>query len=74
MKLIPNARQVLLQSYSQQAQGAALAIIGGYQLLPEKWQDALPLPLVLGLACVALVLGIVGRLIAQPKPQEGPAE
>ena len=73
MKLIPNARQVLLQSYSQQAQAAALAIIGGYQLLPEKWQDALPLPLVLGLACVALVLGIVGRLIAQPKLQ-GPAE
>lgn len=70
MKLIPNARQVLLQSYSQQAQAAALAIIGGYQVMPEKWQDALPLPLVLGLACVALVLGIVGRLIAQPKLQE----
>jgi hypothetical protein len=72
MKLIPNARQVLLQSYSQQAQGAALAIIGGYQILPAAWQEALPLPLVLGLACVALVLGIVGRLVAQPglEPKE----
>lgn len=70
MKLIPNARQVLLRSYSQQAQGAALAIIGGYQILPEQWQNALPLGLVLGLASAALVLGIVGRLIAQPEVGE----
>jgi hypothetical protein len=74
MKLIPNAKQVLLHSYSQRAQGAALAIIGGYQVLPEKWQDALSAPWVMGMACAALVLGIVGRLIAQPelqKPTEG---
>jgi hypothetical protein len=73
MKLIPNARQVMLHSYSQRAQGVALALIGGYGLLPDKMQDALPMPAVMGLACVALVLGIVGRLIAQPDLQP-PAE
>jgi protein-S-isoprenylcysteine O-methyltransferase Ste14 len=66
MKLIPNAKQVALRSYSQRAQAAALALIGGYQLLPDKLQDALPMSLVIGTACVALVLGIIGRLIAQP--------
>ena len=70
MKLIPNARQVLLKSYSQQAQLAALAGIGAYGALPDKLQDVLPLWLVLGLASVLLVLGIVGRLIDQPKLHE----
>ena len=74
MKLIPNAKQVLLHSYSQRAQGAALAMIGGYSVMPDKWQDSLPMPWVMGMACLALVLGIVGRLIAQPDlapPTEG---
>jgi hypothetical protein len=66
MKLIPNAKQVALRSYSQRAQGVALALIGGYGVMPEKWQDALPMPAVMGLACAALVLGIFGRLVAQP--------
>jgi hypothetical protein len=76
MKLIPNAKQVLRHSYSQRAQGVALALIGGYGLLPDKMQDALPMPAVMGLACVALVLGIVGRLIAQPElqPPQPPTE
>jgi len=71
MTLIPNAKQVLLHSYSQRAQAVALALIGGYGVLPDKWQDALPMPWVMGMACVALVLGIVGRLIVQPALHEG---
>lgn len=67
VKLIPNARQVLLRSYSQQMQMAALAGIGAYSALPEKLQDVLPVWAVLGLAAALLVLGIVGRLIEQPK-------
>ena len=70
MKLIPNARQVLLRSYSQQAQVAALAGIGAYGALPDKLKDVLPMWAVLGLASALLVLGIVGRLIDQPKLHE----
>jgi len=70
MKLIPNAKQVLLKSYSQQMQMAALAGIGGYSALPDKLQDVLPMWAVLGLASALLVLGIVGRLIEQPKLHE----
>jgi hypothetical protein len=67
MKLIPNAGRVLLRSYSQQANLISLAGIGGYNILPEKLQDALPLWLVAGLAATLLTLSIVGRLIEQPK-------
>ncbi len=77
MKLIPNARRVLLRSYSQQAQFLALTIIGAYGALPDKLQDALPTWLVLGIACGVLVLGIIGRLIEQPalkEPADGPTE
>ena len=71
MKLIPNARRVLLRSYSQQANLIALAGIAGYNILPDKLQDALPLWLVAGLAATLLTLSIVGRLIEQPRLQEG---
>lgn len=77
MKLIPNARAVLLQSYSQRAQMVALAIVGGYGALPERMQDALPEWAVVAATCTALVLGIVGRLIEQPKlkePEDGRTE
>lgn len=71
MKLIPNAGRVLLRSYSQQASMATLAGIGAYSALPEKLQDVLPTWAVLSLAAVLLCLGIVGRLIEQPRLQEG---
>jgi hypothetical protein len=67
MKLIPNAGQVLFHAYSQQAQAAALALVGGYQMLPERLQDALPPSVVMMVACVLLVLGMFGRLVEQPK-------
>jgi hypothetical protein len=70
MKLIPNATQVLLHSYSQRAQAAALALVGGYQIMPDKLQDALPPSVVMLVACLLLALGMVGRLIEQPELRE----
>jgi len=70
MKWIPNVKKVMLHSYSQHAQMVTLAGIGGYSALPDKMQDALPMWLVLGMAAFLLTLGIVGRLIAQPKVSE----
>lgn len=72
--LIPNARQVALRSYSQIAQYTAFSIIGGYQALPAEWQKEIPLQMVLVLASVALLCGIVGRLLAQPGLSGQPAE
>lgn len=70
MKIIPNARRVAVRAYSQIAQATALAILGAYSAMPDKLQDALPGGLVIGLACAALVLGFVGRLIEQPELQQ----
>jgi hypothetical protein len=67
MQWIPNARQVLLRSYSQRAQALALALVGGYQMLPDRMQDALPASVVMLVACAILLLGMVGRLIEQPE-------
>lgn len=65
-KLIPNWRRAW-RMFSVQAQAGAVAILGAWQALPEKWQDMIPIWVVLLLACIVLVLGIVGRLIDQPK-------
>lgn len=76
MELIPNATQVLLYSYSSRAQAAALALVAGYQVMPDSLREALPAPIVMMVASVVLVLGIVGRLITQPdlvpKPENKP--
>ena len=74
MKWIPNATQVLLHAYSQRAQAAALALVGGYQLMPDKLQDALPASVVMIVACVLLLFGMVGRLIEQPELRVETAE
>ena len=53
--------------FSVQAQATATAILAGWAALPEEWQKLIPIWAVLVLACIVLVLGIIGRLIAQPK-------
>ena len=65
MQLIPNWRSAL-RMYSIQAQTINLAGIAAWQALPDKWQDAVPPSVLLGLVAVFLTLGIVGRLIVQP--------
>lgn len=50
-----------------------LAFLGTWSVLPQKFQDALPLPWVVGIAAVLIVLGVAGRLIDQPgKPKDAP--
>jgi len=67
MKLIPNAWDVTLKAYSQRAQALALALVGSYQMMPAEFQSAVPPSVVMGIACLLLVLGMVGRVIEQPE-------
>lgn len=66
MKLIPNWKKAW-RFFSIQAQALALAGVGAWQVLPDDLRAAVPVPVALGLAMAVLVLGIVGRLIAQPE-------
>ena len=65
MKLIRDWR-ASWRFFSVQAQALTLAGIGAWQVLPDEMRAAVPASVVLGMAMVLLVLGIVGRLIAQP--------
>ena len=65
MKLIPNWRRAW-RMFSVQAMTAATAILGAWQAFPPDLRDSLPETWVHGSAMALLVLGIVGRLIAQP--------
>lgn len=66
MKLIPNWRRAW-RMFSVQAQALALAVLGGWQAMPDDLRAVVPASVVFGVAMVLLVAGIVGRLIDQPK-------
>ena len=66
MKLIPEWKRAW-RMFSVQAQGAALAILGTWQVFPEDLKASVPPHLVAWLAMGLLVFGIAGRLIEQPK-------
>ncbi len=66
MKLIPDWRKAW-RFFSVQAQALTLAGIGAWQVLPDDLKGAVPVPVAVALAMGLLVLGIVGRLIAQPE-------
>ena len=70
MKLIQNWRSAL-RMYSVQAQTVNLAILGAWQALPDDLRGSAPSPVVAGIVAALLVLGIAGRLIAQPAVQAG---
>lgn len=42
-----------------------LAFLGAWAALPAKFQDAIPLPWVIGIAVALIVLGMFGRLVKQ---------
>jgi hypothetical protein len=69
MKLIPEARRAW-RMFSVQAQAVALAVLGAWQVMPEDLKTNLPQSLVYWLSMSLMVLGIVGRLIDQPKVRE----
>ena len=65
LKLIPNWRHAL-RMFSVQAQLIATGLLTGWGTLPPRWQEQIPVGIVLGMACFVLVLGVIGRLIQQP--------
>jgi hypothetical protein len=64
MKIVEEWRQSW-RWLSVQVPALNTAFLGTWALLPEKFQDSLPLPYVLGIAIALLVLGVAGRLIDQ---------
>ena len=70
MKLIPNWRKAW-RMFSVQAQAGSVAVLGTWQALPDDLRGKVPEPVVLGIVGALLVLGIIGRLIDQPKTREG---
>lgn len=73
LQLVDNASE-WWRWFSMRAQGGAIAILGGWGILPEKWQDAIPVWLIIVLACIVLVLGMIGRLVKQAPPPAPPAD
>lgn len=53
--------------FSVQAQAGAVALLGAWQTLPDDLRAKVPEPVALGFVVALLVLGVVGRLIDQPK-------
>ena len=66
MKLIPEARRAW-RMFSVQAQAVAIAVLGAWQAVPDDLKAKLPPSLVYWVAIGLMVLGIVGRLVHQPK-------
>lgn len=71
MNLIPNWRRAW-RMFSVQDQAAAIAAIAGWQALPDDLRAMVPQSVAVGMAIALLVLGIVGRLIDQPKTRDKP--
>ena len=69
MKLIDNWRSCL-KWFSVQFPAINLAFLGTWSALPSKFQDALPMSWVIGIAAVLIVLGVIGRLIDQGKTKD----
>lgn len=65
IRLIPNWRRAW-RMLSVQAQATALAVLGGWQAMPDDMRAVVPAGVVFSLAMGLLVTGIVGRLIDQP--------
>ena len=65
MQLIPNWRKAW-RMLSVQANTINVAVLAGWSSLPARMQDAIPFYVIVGLAIGLLVLGTIGRLIAQP--------
>lgn len=65
LEFVPNARRCL-RWFSVQIPAANLAFLGIWSALPERFQDALPSSWVMGIAATLIILGVIGRLIAQP--------
>ena len=65
MKLISEWKKIY-KYISVQIPALNVAFLGTWALLPQKFQDALPVPWVIAIAILLLVAGVFGRIIAQP--------
>lgn len=65
-RLIPNWRRAW-RMFSVQAQALVMAVLGGWQALPDDLRASIPPWAVVTLATALLLAGIVGRLIDQPQ-------
>ena len=66
MKLVEDWRQAL-KWFSVQFPLVNTAFLSTWALLPSKFQDALPVPVVIAIAITLIMIGVAGRLIEQPK-------
>lgn len=64
MRLVDDWRKAL-RWFSVQIPAANAAFLLTWTTLPPKFQDALPVPWVVGIAVALLVAGIFGRLVQQ---------
>lgn len=70
MTLIPEWRKCL-RMFSVQAMVLATAIQGAWAFIPPEMQATVPEGWVRVITVVLLVLGVIGRLVVQPKVSEG---
>ena len=66
MKRVPEARN-WWRMFSVQAMMLAGALQGAWAFIPLEMQETIPEDWLRGLTIVLLVLGVVGRLVYQPK-------
>lgn len=71
IKLVPDWKRSL-RWFSVQVPAVNTAFLSTWALLPVKFQDAVPVPWVIGIAVALIVIGVVGRLIDQT-PKANPA-
>jgi hypothetical protein len=64
MKLVDNAKS-WYKMLSLQANALNVSFLATWALLPPKFQEVLPVEVVIGIAVSLLVLGTIGRLIKQ---------
>jgi len=68
-KLINEWRKIY-KYISVQIPALNVAFLATWALLPQKFQDALPVTWVISIAIALLIAGVVGRMIAQPGLKE----
>ena len=58
--------------FSVQIPAVNTAFLGTWAMLPDRFQEALPMPWVLGIAITLIVMGVGGRLIDQTPKEPTP--
>ena len=66
IKLIPEAKRAW-RMLSVQAMTAAAALQGAWVAIPDGLRESVPPAYITGITITLLVLGVLGRLVAQPK-------